>query len=81
VTQAAEARPVHCFSEHRLRLQSRNKGLGADHVRDRAGGEADRPVGPEVDGRARQRGDEDGEPDGDPLSQVHVLPNGTNTGL
>ena len=46
-----------------------------------AGSDADRTVGPEVDGRARQRGDEDGEPDGDPLSQVHALPNGTNTAL
>ena len=41
-----------------------------------AGSDADSTVGPEVDGRARQRGDEEGEPDRDPLSQVHALPEG-----
>ena len=47
---------------------------------DKAGGEPDGAIGPEVDARSCQRGNEDCDGDDDPFSQVHVLRAGTNNG-
>ncbi len=73
VTQAANPGAVGNFREHALRIEARNEGFRADVMRHVAGGDADRAVGPEVNGSARQSGDEDSEADSDPLAQAHVL--------
>jgi len=79
-TQPANAGAIRGFCEHRLRIESGDKGLRADGVSHKAGGDANGAIGPEVDARSRQCGDADRDGDDGTFSQVHTLPDGTNTG-
>ena len=53
---AAQRGTLDGFREHGLRIEPGNEGLGADTVRDHAGGDADRAIGTEDDASRRRHG-------------------------
>jgi len=56
VTQTPDPGAVGEFGKCRLRIETRDEGLAADVVGDKAGGEPDGAVGAEMDDRSGQRG-------------------------